>query len=69
MIVSGLYKKAGIEPPLHELMADELTIAVMQRDNLSPETVWSYLDAARVRLRDREQREQESLYPPLRQCA
>lgn len=67
--MSGLYRKAGIEPPLHELMADEVTLAVMKRDNLSPDMVWAHVTAAQARLRDREMREQELAYMPLRKCA
>lgn len=61
-IVSRLYRKAGVEPPLNELMADEITLAVMRRDGLSPETVWAHVEQARASLRDR-------MVPMLRQCA
>lgn len=69
IIVSELYRKAGIEPPLHELMADDVILAVMRRDNLSLETVWAHVNAAQARLRDRELRKPEYALPPLRKCA
>jgi DNA-binding CsgD family transcriptional regulator len=43
-------------------MADEITLAVMRRDGLSPETVWAHVEQARASLRDR-------MVPMLRQCA
>ncbi|WP_152415224.1 hypothetical protein [Caenispirillum salinarum] len=65
--MSGLYRKAGVEPPLHELMTDEVTLAVMRRDRLSPDVVWAHVERARAGLRDRELLIQE--LPPLRKCA
>ncbi|EKV31806.1 hypothetical protein C882_3557 [Caenispirillum salinarum AK4] len=56
-----------MEPPLHELMTDEVTLAVMRRDRLSPDVVWAHVERARAGLRDRELLIQE--LPPLRKCA
>ncbi|GAA0587324.1 hypothetical protein [Caenispirillum bisanense] len=63
--MSGRYGKAGTEPPLHELMADEVVRLVMRRDGLTPAIVWAHVECAQARLRAREARTAE----PVRRCA
>lgn len=41
------YAGAGIEPPLRELLADPIVHAVMRRDRIGPDHVWSAVRAAR----------------------
>jgi hypothetical protein len=44
------YERAGIEPDLHELLADPVLHAVMNRDGLSEETIRAVIRNAQVRL-------------------
>lgn len=60
--MSGQYKKAGIEPSLTEVMADEVIHLVMRRDRLSPDAVWAHVETARAGLRSR-------VAQPERRCA
>ncbi len=63
--MSGRYGKAGTEPPLHELMADDVVRLVMRRDGLTPSMVWAHVECARARLRGHEAVTAE----PVRRCA
>ena len=48
------WSQAGIEPSIGEAMDDPLVRLVMRRDSLTPDQVWSVVNAARRRLkRDR----------------
>ena len=42
---------AGIEPALADVMNDPLVRLVMRRDSLTPDQVWSVVNAARRRLK------------------
>ena len=42
---------AGIEPALADVMNDPLVRLVMRRDSLTPDEVWSVVNAARRRLK------------------
>ncbi len=42
---------AGIEPALADVMNDPLVHLVMRRDSLTPDQVWSVVNAARRRLK------------------
>ncbi|HEX6114001.1 MAG TPA: hypothetical protein VFZ10_16985 [Geminicoccaceae bacterium] len=43
------YAGAGIEPPLEELLGDEIARLVMRRDGLEPADVWRWIQEARSR--------------------
>ena len=45
------WSKAGIEPTLTEVMNDPIVRLVMRRDSLTPDEVWSVVNAARRRLK------------------
>ena len=45
------WSKAGIEPTLTEVMNDPIVHLVMRRDSLTPDEVWSVINAARRRLK------------------
>lgn len=62
--VNGRYRKAGTEPPLDELMDDELVHLVMRRDRLTPDMVWAHVESARAILRGR-----MAMPQPVRRCA
>ncbi|SOD89609.1 hypothetical protein [Caenispirillum bisanense] len=62
--MNGRYRKAGIEPPLDELMDDELVHLVMRRDRLTPDMVWAHVETARAGLRGR-----LAMPEPVRRCA
>jgi hypothetical protein len=44
------YSAAGIEPPLEELLDDQIARLVMRRDGIGPADVWRSVEAARARL-------------------
>jgi hypothetical protein len=44
------YEIAGIEPALHEMLADPVLLAVMNRDGVSPDMLRAVVRAAQVRL-------------------
>jgi hypothetical protein len=44
------YAAAGIEPPLEELLDDQIARLVMRRDGIGPADVWRSVEAARMRL-------------------
>ena len=44
------YAVAGIEPPLEELLDDQIARLVMRGDGIGPADVWRSVDAARARL-------------------
>lgn len=44
------YAVAGIEPPLEELLDDQIAHLVMRRDGLEPADVWRWVEEARSRL-------------------
>jgi hypothetical protein len=44
------YAAAGIEPPLEELLDDQIARLVMRRDGIGPAEVWRSVEAARARL-------------------
>ena len=44
------YAAAGIEPPLEELLEDQIAHLVMQRDGIGPAEVWRSVHEARARL-------------------
>ena len=44
------WSEAGIEPTLAEVMNDPIVRLVMRRDSLTPDDVWSVVNAARRRL-------------------
>ena len=44
------YAVAGIEPPLEELLDDQIARLVMRRDGIGPADVWRSVEAARTRL-------------------
>lgn len=58
--VSGQYRTAGIEPPLQEVMDDEVTHLVMRRDRLSADIVWAHVESARAVLRARTAMEEDT---------
>ena len=47
------YAVAGIEPPLEELLDDQITRLIMRRDGIGPADVWRWIAAARARLTPR----------------
>ena len=47
------YAAAGTEPPLEELLDDQIARLIMRRDGLGPADVWRSIGAARARLADR----------------
>jgi hypothetical protein len=49
------YAAAGIEPPLEELLQDQIARLVMRRDGIGPADVWRAVEAARSRLAQRTQ--------------
>jgi hypothetical protein len=44
------YAVAGIEPPLEELLDDQIARLIMRRDGIEPADVWRSIAAARARL-------------------
>lgn len=62
--MNGRYRKAGTEPPLHEVMDDEVVHLVMRRDRLTPDMVWAHVESARAGLRGR-----ITMPEPVRRCA
>ena len=46
------YALAGVEPPLEELLDDQIAHLIMRRDGLEPADVWRSIAAARARLAD-----------------
>jgi hypothetical protein len=44
------YAAAGVEPPLEELVDDQIAQLVMRRDGIGPADVWRTVEAARARL-------------------
>ena len=44
------YSAAGIEPPLEELLDDQIARLVMRRDGIGSADVWRSVEAARARL-------------------
>ena len=44
------YAAAGIEPPLEELLDDDIARLLMRRDGIGPADVWRSVEAARARL-------------------
>ena len=46
------YAVAGVEPPLEELLDDQIARLIMRRDGLEPADVWRSIAAARARLAD-----------------
>ena len=44
------YAVAGVEPPLEELLDDQIARLIMRRDGLEPADVWRSIAAARARL-------------------
>jgi hypothetical protein len=47
------YAAAGIEPPLEELLDDDIARLIMRRDGIGPADVWRSVEAARARLAHR----------------
>jgi hypothetical protein len=47
------YSRAGVEPPLEDLLNDPLTAAIMRCDNVSLPVLRSLVDTARASLKDR----------------
>jgi hypothetical protein len=47
------YTAAGIEPPLEELLDDQIARLVMRRDGIGPADVWRSVEEARSRLAQR----------------
>ena len=44
------YALAGVEPPLEELLDDQIARLIMRRDGIEPADVWRSIAAARARL-------------------
>jgi hypothetical protein len=44
------YAVAGIEPPLEELLDDQIARLIMRRDGIEPAEVWRWIAGARARL-------------------
>lgn len=44
------YREAGIEPSLAEALSDPLVLAVMRRDRVTVDEVWSVIRGVRDRL-------------------
>jgi hypothetical protein len=51
--MEGEYTAAGIEPPLEELLDDQIARLVMRRDGIGPADVWRSVEQARSRLAQR----------------
>jgi hypothetical protein len=44
-----VYAKAGVEPPLEELLDDQIARLIMRGDGIEPADVWRSIAAARAR--------------------
>jgi hypothetical protein len=47
------YARAGVEPPLEELLDDQIARLIMRRDGIEPADVWRSIATARARLAHR----------------